>query len=112
MSLRNIIDDVLAIKDAIAAKDVKAGWAAEIQLQKDAFDMVYAMQASPVAHDPAEQAELKAACFECEAAAAALAVPVGAVGAWGDGKILAFLKEVLPLVLQLIPLFVEPAPAP
>jgi hypothetical protein len=32
--------------------------------------------------------------------------------AWGDGKFLEILKMLLPIILQLLPLFLEPGPAP
>lgn len=113
MSLMNVVQDVIDIKNAILEKNVKAGWAAEIKLQQDLFALVYAVRATGEACDPAEVAQLKAACEECHMAvdAAQATVEAGAVGKWGDGKILAFLKEILPVILQLLPLFIEPAPA-
>jgi hypothetical protein len=32
--------------------------------------------------------------------------------AWGDGKFLELLKQLLPLIIQILPLFLEPAPKP
>ena len=32
--------------------------------------------------------------------------------AWGDGRFLELLKQLLPLIIQILPLFLEPSPAP
>lgn len=32
--------------------------------------------------------------------------------AWGDGRFLELLKQLLPIILQILPLFLEPSPAP
>ncbi len=114
MGIKSIIDDVIAIKEAIAAKDIKGGWAAEITLQQDLFAMVYSMQATGTECDPGELEKLGAACDECKSVieSSQAAVAAGPVGKWGDGKILDFMKKVLPIILELLPLFLAPAPAP
>lgn len=92
----SIVKDIIALKDAIVAGDYKTAWQLEIKLQQTAFDLVYGLQGTA---DTIDKAELQQACTDLVAACNQMQAGADAIG---DGKILAFLVKILPLIIALL----------